>query len=125
MAVNKVIYAGRTLIDITSDTVAPATMRSGVTAHDQSGAQIIGTMAEQAAQTITPGTVDKTIASGRYLTGNQTIKGDPDLVAANIKKGVEIFGVGGTMEEGPAIYSGTTKPSASLGTNGDTYVKTK
>lgn len=51
----------------------------------------------QAAQTITPGTANKTIASGRYLTGTQTIKGDANLVAANIKSGVSIFGVAGTL----------------------------
>lgn len=52
----------------------------------------------QAAQTITPGTADKTIASGRYLTGTQTIKGDSNLVAGNIKSGVSIFGVAGSYE---------------------------
>lgn len=52
----------------------------------------------QGAQTITPGTSNKTIASGRYLTGTQTIKGDANLVADNIKKGVSIFGVAGTNE---------------------------
>lgn len=54
----------------------------------------------QAAQTITPGTSDQTIASGKYLTGTQTIKGDANLVAANIKKDVQIFGVTGTHEGG-------------------------
>ncbi len=52
----------------------------------------------QGAQTITPGTADKTIASGRYLTGTQTIKGDPNLVAGNIKSGASIFGVAGSFE---------------------------
>lgn len=50
----------------------------------------------QAAQTITPGTSNKTIASGRYLTGTQTIKGDTNLKAANIAKGKSIFSVTGT-----------------------------
>lgn len=54
----------------------------------------------QAAQTITPGTSNKTISSGRYLTGTQTIKGDSNLKAANIKKGVSIFGVAGSFEGG-------------------------
>lgn len=54
----------------------------------------------QAAQTITPGTTDKTISSGRYLTGNQTIRGDENLVAENIKSGVSIFGVEGTLAAG-------------------------
>lgn len=50
----------------------------------------------QAAQTIIPGTSNKTIASGRYLTGTQTIKGDSNLKAENIKSGVSIFGVSGS-----------------------------
>ena len=52
------------------------------------------------AQTYTPGTTDQTISSGYLLTGNQTILGDADLVASNIKKDVEIFGVTGTYEGG-------------------------
>lgn len=71
-SVNKVVYSGRTLIDLTNDTVTAAAMRKGYTAHDRSGAQITG-----------------------------------------------------TMEEGAKVYSGMGKPSASLGSNGDIYVKTK
>lgn len=69
----------------------------------------------QAAQTITPGTSDKTIASGRYLTGTQTIKGDSNLKAANIKKGVSIFGVSGSyagVELNFEIIGGTSKPGS-------------
>lgn len=54
----------------------------------------------QAAKTWTPGTSNQTLASGRYLTGTQTIKGDANLKAANIVKGVSIFGVTGTAETG-------------------------
>ena len=63
----------------------------------------------QAAQTITPGTSDKTIASGRYLTGTQTIKGDSNLVAENIKQGVSIFGVSGSFEgnAAPQVFTGS------------------
>lgn len=57
-------------------------------------------LSTQAAQTITPGTTDQTIAAGKYLTGAQTIKGDANLVAGNIKKDVSIFGVTGTHEGG-------------------------
>ena len=52
----------------------------------------------QGAQTITPGTSDQKIASGKYLNGDQTIKGDANLVAGNIKSGVSIFGVAGSFE---------------------------
>lgn len=54
----------------------------------------------QAAKTWTPGTSNQTLASGQYLTGTQTIKGDANLKAANIVKGVSIFGVTGTAETG-------------------------
>lgn len=53
-------------------------------------------LAVQPAQTIMPGTSDQTIDSSRYLTGVQTIKGDPNLIPDNIIKGVSIFGVQGT-----------------------------
>lgn len=52
----------------------------------------------QGAQTIVPTTADQSIASGKYLTGTQTIKGDANLVPGNIKNGVSIFGVAGTYE---------------------------
>ena len=52
----------------------------------------------KAAATITPGTTNQTISSGTYLTGTQTISGDSNLVAANIKKDIPIFGVTGTYE---------------------------
>ena len=53
-------------------------------------------LSTQAAQTITPGTTNQTIAAGKYLTGVQTIAGDANLIGANIINGVSIFGVLGT-----------------------------
>ena len=41
--VNKVKYGANTLIDLTSDTVSPGSLLSGYTAHDASGAPIVGT----------------------------------------------------------------------------------
>ena len=49
----------------------------------------------QAAQTITPTTTNQTIASGKYLTGTQTILGDANLVPESIVENVTIFGVTG------------------------------
>ena len=61
----------------------------------------VGTLVtRKAAQTYTPGTSDQTISANQYLTGAQTIKGDANLVAANIAKDVTIFGVTGTHEGG-------------------------
>ena len=62
------------------------------------GIKVTGNMAEKAAATYTPGTANQTIAASQYLTGVQTIKGDGNLKAANIKKGVTIFGITGTWE---------------------------
>ena len=64
------------------------------------GTRITGTMTSKAAATYTPGTSNQTIASGQYLSGAQTIKGDSNLTAANIKSGVSIFGVTGTLSAG-------------------------
>lgn len=44
MAVNKVIYDGNTLIDLTADTVTAEALAEGETAHDASGKTITGTM---------------------------------------------------------------------------------
>ena len=78
----------------------------------------------KAAATYTPGTANQTIAAGQYLVGAQTISGDADLVASNIKKDVNIFGVTGTYEGsggsgapvGTVICMNTnTNPSTDLG----------
>ena len=52
----------------------------------------------QTSTTITPGTSQKTaVASGRYTTGPVYVAGDSDLKASNIKSGVNIFGVSGSL----------------------------
>ena len=44
MGVNKITYGNNTLIDLTSDTVTPATLLEGYTAHDANGDLIRGTL---------------------------------------------------------------------------------
>lgn len=39
---NKIIYGGKVLLDLTGDTVTASDLKSGVTAHDKSGAVITG-----------------------------------------------------------------------------------
>lgn len=63
------------------------------------------------AMTYTPGTTQQTINAQVFLTGAQTIQGDANLTASNIKSGVSIFGVTGTLEAGT---SGDTKQAASV-----------
>lgn len=43
MAINKVVYGGNTLIDLSGDTVTPETLAEGVTAHNAAGVKITGT----------------------------------------------------------------------------------
>jgi hypothetical protein len=43
MAVNKVVYNAKILLDLTGDSVTPSTLSAGVTAHDRSGEMIVGT----------------------------------------------------------------------------------
>ena len=43
MACNKVIYDGRTLIDLTKDTVSSGKLLNGTTAHASDGSSIVGT----------------------------------------------------------------------------------
>ena len=76
------------------------TATAAVDAGYVDGTDTTGTLqlTTKTAQTITPGTTDQTIASGQYLIGTQTIKGDANLTAENIAEGVNIFGVAGTME---------------------------
>ena len=65
--------------------------------HNGSG-KVTQDIPTKGAQTYTPGTTNQTIAANQYLTGPQTIKGDPNLKAENIKKGVSIMGITGSYE---------------------------
>ena len=74
-----------------------------------SSVSLTASVTTKAAATYTPGTSDQTIASGTYLTGAQTISGDADLVAANIKSGVSIFGVAGSLTSAIISQDASTK----------------
>ena len=81
--------------------VTPSVSTAGYVSSGTAGnanVSLTGSVTTKAAATITPGTTNQTIASGTYLTGTQTISGDANLVAGNIKKDTSIFGVTGTYE---------------------------
>ena len=115
-----------------------------------SSVSLTANVTTKAAATITPTTTNQTIASGTYLTGTQTIAGDADLVARNIKSGVNIFNVAGTFTsdatataadiiEGATAYvngneiegtliinrywTGPTAPTSNTGQDGDIYLQ--
>lgn len=79
----------------TSDATATAgDILLGKTAYAED--KITGTIPSKGVATITPSTTNQVISSGQYLSGNQTIVGDADLVSGNIKAGKNIFGVSGS-----------------------------
>ncbi len=133
--VNKVIYDGRTLIDLTSDTVEASDVINAKTFHAKSGqivtgtctydadtsdatanaseilntktayvngAKVTGTMPNKGkvTGTITTATQEFSIPAG-YHDGSGKVSIDIDeqnkLIAANIRQGVTILGVEGSM----------------------------
>lgn len=132
---NKIIFGGKTLIDLTADTVTADKLLEGFTAHDKSGATIEGTCTYDVDSTDATAAVAEilvgktayvrgtkitgimpnnggvkayisavaepyTIPQG-YHDGSGTVSIDTaeqaKLVADNIRKGVTILGVEGTM----------------------------
>lgn len=153
MAINKIIYGGDTLIDLTADTVTPESLLVGKKAHDKSGEVIegscdfdantsdatatdseilsgktayiagekkIGTMANNGAVSDDITTKDEkiTIPIG-YHDGSGKIGIDvveqAKIVAGNIKVGVTILGVTGSLEPSSDVtaQSKTVTPSTS------------
>lgn len=91
----------------TSDANAvESAIRSGFSAY-VNGRKIVGNIPNKGAATITPTPYDQSISAGQYLTGNQTIKGDTNLAAQNIKDGISIFGVRGNYK--PSDYFAITE----------------
>lgn len=135
MAINKVIYGGNTLIDLTSDTVTADKMLAGYKAHDKSGtlitgscefdvnsgdataaiaeilsgktayargAKLTGTMPNRGSITGTISTLDGTYTVQQgYHDGSGKVGIDSTekakLVPTNIRSGVTVLGVEGTM----------------------------
>ena len=89
-----------------ANAAAPQILR-GYSAYVK-GEKVNGSMNSLGAQIITPGTANKTIAANQYLSGVQTIAGDPNLVAANIAKGKSIFGVAGNLQSQQILTGNVT-----------------
>lgn len=82
------------------------------------------TGANQGAKIITPGTTNQTIAKG-FHSGAGYVKGDANLVSANIKKGVSIFGVVGSFGELQAGDIAILFSDVAASTSSGTYTKVK
>lgn len=96
-----------------SQSVTPSVTAGYISSGTAGTVTVSGSDTEQlttkAAATITPSTSNQTIAAGTYLTGAQTIAGDPDLKASNIKSGVTIFNVAGSLTSATVSQDATTK----------------
>lgn len=68
---------------------------------DSKGNVVTGAIPTKDATTIIPSTTRQiAVAGGMYTSGDITVEGDSNLVASNIKSGISIFGVDGTLETG-------------------------
>ena len=91
-------------------------MLKDTVAFGQNG-KVTGSIPSVASQTITPTTKDQTISAAQYLSGVQTIKGDSNLIAGNIKSGVSIFGVNGSYSGSGGSSNVKTGTITGNGTN--------
>ena len=106
------LSAGTNTLTLTKSVSVTPSVTAGYVASGTAGnadVSLTASVTTKAAATITPGTSDQTIASGTYLTGAQTISGDADLVAGNIKSGVTIFGVAGSLTSAVVSQDADTK----------------
>ena len=113
------IKSGATIFGIagaaieSSGTATSGQVLSGQTFSNASG-PATGTMSNVGAQNISPGTADQAINEG-YHDGTGAVKGDTNLLPANIKSGTTIFGISGMAIEA----SGTATPGQVL--DGQTF----
>lgn len=149
--INKVVYGGKTLIDLTADTVTASKILKGATAHDKSGAAIVGTCTFDADTSDATATGAEILSgktayvNGVKVTGEMRNNGAIDgvisnkadsytvpigyhdgsgkvaistteqakIIATNIRDGVTILGVTGTMSgtEGAKAQTKTITPT--------------
>lgn len=96
--VNKVVYGGKTLIDLTADTITAGDLAVGVTAHDKSGAAITGT------DTRDSDTSEDTAAVAEILAGKTAHARGAQLVGTMKNNGAA--GVTVSSKDGATIPQG-------------------
>lgn len=88
-----------TLVEVEQATPSISVSSAGLitaTAGDKSATKQLTT---RDSETIRPSTSEQVaVGSGVYSTGTVWVEGDADLVPENIKRGVQIFGVQGTLD---------------------------
>lgn len=134
MAINKIVYGGNTLIDLTSDTVATENLLSGYTAHDRSGTIITGTCtynadtsdADVTASEILSGKVayangnriTGTMVNNSAIQGNITTKAQQYLIPAGYHDGSGYVQID-TTEQAKIIANNIKAGVQILGVTGD------
>jgi hypothetical protein len=84
------------LANCSAGTATSADVLVGRTFSSSAGIGATGTMPNNGALSIAPGPATQTIPAG-YHNGSGSVAGDTDLTAGNIKIGVDLFGVTGTL----------------------------
>lgn len=103
MAYNKIIYGGKTLIDLTGDTVTADKLLKGVTAHDMSGESITGTCNYDSDTSGATAVVAEILAGktafvrGSKITGTMPNNGS---VKKNITKKTEVVNIAQGYHDG-------------------------
>ncbi|MBS6180589.1 MAG: hypothetical protein KH921_07350 [Erysipelotrichaceae bacterium] len=95
MAINKVIYGGETLIDLTGDTVTPEQLKKGIKAHDKSGAVITGTCTHDVDST------DATATAAEILKGKTAYARGTKQVGSMPNNGA----ISGTINSKDGVYT--------------------
>ena len=100
---------GATNVIDTTEVDNPASNANLLTGHVAfvNGRKITGSLPSLDAATYTPTITNQVIVGQQFLQGSQTILGDTNLVADNIKNGVSIFGIEGTYSGGSTIVRTT------------------
>ena len=107
MAISKVVYGSTVLIDLTSDTVSPESLVSGVTAHKSDGEQITGTNTKDA------DTRDGTAVVSEILSGRTAYVNAVKLTGTMPNRGA-VSGVISTVGGSYAIPNGYHDGSGSV-----------
>lgn len=107
--INKVTYFGTELIDLTNDDVIAANVLEDKYFHLPSGQRTQGTMANNGNGTATISTKNDSVSiqTGYYSGGTVSIaQAEQDkLIARNIRSGVTILGVAGSMSGAEDTYA--------------------
>lgn len=106
MAINKVIYGGKTLIDLTGDTVTANKILSGYKAHDKAGTAITGTCTfDVNSQDATAAVAEVLMGKTAYVRGNKITGAMPDNGAVS----GEISSADGTYSIPMGFHDGSGK----------------